>query len=169
MEKTTTTAINQMLPKDVRSSFMTLVGKKENCGHAVLKKITTFLNIPNPALTSEVKTADLYLYNDNFRAQFDLLTKTVKERLLKDDTQQDLKDVNVLINEVKKNALIVNESSNLFDTVYRKAGDSKTIDTLKPLLIEKNVLALKVKKDKEEAKEAEEALKLHYMKKYGLV
>jgi hypothetical protein len=153
----------------MKKTFMNFVGKKENCGHATLKKVCDFLEVPNPALTNFVKTADLYSFNDSFKTQFDEILKMVKIKLIELDDNEDLKDVNALISEIKKNDSVVNEVSRLFSSKYTRLGMEKNKEEVKPLLIENEVLKLAVKKSKEDAKTAEQELKLFYMKKYGLV
>ena len=153
----------------MKKTLMTLVGKKENCGHVTLKKACELLEVPNPALTNFVKTADLYSFNDNFKTQFDELLKVAKIKLVELDDSDDLKDVTTLISEIKKNDSVVNDVSRLFSTEYTRLGMEKNKEEIKPLLIKNEVLKLAVKKSKDDAKTAEQELKLFYMKKYGLV
>ena len=153
----------------MKKTFMALVGKKENCGHATLKKVCDFLEVPNPATNNLVKTADLYSFNDSFKMQFDEILKTVKTKLIEMDTDADFKDANALISEIKKNDTVLNEHTRLFNSKYTKLGMEKNKEEIKPLLIEAEVLKMAVKKSKEESKTAENELKLFYMKKYGLV
>ena len=153
----------------MKKAFMVLVGKKENCGHLALKKVCDLLEVPNPALTTEVKTADLYLFNKAFKEAFDIILVTVRQKLIEMDTEADRKDVNYLINEIKKQDTIVNEVSNIFGTKYRMLGREENALEMKPLIIEKQVLEMCVKKEKEAQKEAEAELKLFFMRKYGMV
>lgn len=153
----------------MKKTLMTLVGKKEHCGHLILKKTCNLLEIPNPALQDFVRTADLYSFNDNFKMQFDEILKVAKLKLVEMDTEADFKDVNVLISEIKKNDTILNENTKLFDKKYTKLGMEKNQEEVKPLLIENQVLKMAVKKSKDDAKTAEQELKLFYMKKYGLI
>ena len=153
----------------MKKTLMTLIGKKENCGHMILKKTCELLEVPNPALTNFVKTADLYSFNDNFKTQFDELLKVAKIKLVELDDTEDLKDVSILISEIKKNDSVVNEVSRLFSSKYTRLGMEKNQEEIKPLLIENEVLKMAVKKSKEDSKTAEQELKLFYMKKYGLV
>lgn len=153
----------------MKKTLMTLVGKKEHCGHIVLKKTCDLLEVPNPALTDFVKTADLYSFNDNFKSQFDEILKTAKLKLISLDDMESSKDVNGLINEIKKNDTALTNVTKLFSGKYTRLGMEKNQEEVKPLLIESQVLKLAVKKSKEDAKTAEQELKLFYMKKYGLV
>ena len=153
----------------MKKTLMVLVGKKENCGHMILKKACDFLEVPNPATNTFVKTADMYSLNDNFKTQFDEILNFAKIKLIELDNNDDEKDINTLISEIKKNDSVVNEVSRLFSSKYTRLGMEKNKEEIKPLLIENKVLKLAVKKSKDDSKTAEQELKLFYMKKYGLV
>lgn len=153
----------------MKKTLMTLVGKKEHCGHLILKKACNILEVPSPATQEFVRTADMYSFNDSFKMQFDEILKVAKLKLIEIDTIEDTKDINILISEIKKNDTALNETTKLFDSKYVRLGMEKNQTEIKPLLIEAEVLKLAVKKSKEDAKTAEQELKLFYMKKYGLV